>query len=180
MLIKRIIIVIKVARWILKLEPLFLLVTTYWFWYPAPNDKSFWLLGQELPLGRDKWLWLLGLWLVFAGLRWLIHRRLWTRTPLDIFFLGFIGVALFNIEAAPYTRGFLMLGRPLLGMMLYVYCVEYARENGNARNLLITTALFSLLLGLLAIFSTQWHVSKAEYLRFITDRLPGSLGIQTL
>jgi O-antigen ligase len=147
------------ARWLLRLEPLLLLWITFVFWYPAP------------PV-RDHWLWLLWLCLPMIGARWVLYRRLWTRTPLDGYFLAFAGLCFLNIYAAPYTRGILMLGRPLQGMVLFAYCAEYARTRGSMTGLLATSVLFTALAGTAALTATQWVDYKFDQFQFILERLP--------
>lgn len=140
-------------------EPLLLLIIVFVFWYPAP------------PV-RDQWLWLLLLLIPILLLRWWVYRRLWTRSPLDPLLAAFIVLGALNIYAAPYTRGILMLGRPLLGIALYIYCVEYARLQRRLDGLLAVTVLLGLLVALGSLVSTQWVENKAEILSVITNRLP--------
>src|SRR5574341_2148461 len=110
---------ITVSEWLLRLEPLVLLVIGYAFWFPDPP--------------RGQWMWLLLLLLPVFGARLIHLRRLWTRTPLDGWLLGFVALAILNIAIAnsqvnspPYTRGIIMLSRPLFGLALYAAFGEYA------------------------------------------------------
>jgi hypothetical protein len=104
---------ITLARGILWFEPLILIVIALAFWYPTPT--------------RTDWLWLLWLLLPILIARYLIYRRFITRTPVDRVFMVFLVLGVINVAAAPYTRGLMMLARPLLGIALYYALVE--REN---------------------------------------------------
>ncbi|MBI5667313.1 MAG: O-antigen ligase family protein [Chloroflexi bacterium] len=139
------------------LEPLLLLVMVATFWTPSPT--------------RDRWLWLVFLLPVAWAPRWISTRRLWPNTPLQWLFLAFFALCVLNVWFAPYTRGLMMLGRPLLGAAIYVYFVEYVCRTHRLRRLLQVTTLFALLLGITALLSTQWNI-KSEQLGIIVDLLP--------
>jgi hypothetical protein len=79
------------------------------FWMPSPR--------------RDAWLWLLFLLPVFWGVRWLRFRRLWPDTPLQWLLLVFVILGILNVWLAPYTRGLMILGRPLMGIALFFYII---------------------------------------------------------
>jgi O-antigen ligase len=64
-----------------------------------------------------------------------------------------------------------LLGRPLLGMALCVYFVEYARLYGKLDGLLLATLFLGLLIGAMALLSSDWN-SKSDQLRFIIDLIP--------
>ncbi len=146
-----------VAHWILILEPFWLAFMLFAFWYPSPQ--------------RDAWMWLLvGIPLTMVA-RFILYQRLWTRFPLDVVFLIFIVMALLNMRFAPYTRGLIMLGRPLLGMALCLYFVDYARVHGKLDGLLIGTLLMGLLVAFLALTGSQWN-SKSDQLLPIINLLP--------
>jgi len=146
-----------IAHWILFLEPLWLAVTLFAFWYPSPQ--------------RDAWMPLLvGIPLTMVA-RFILYQRLWTRFPLDTLFLIFIVLALLNMRIAPYTRGLIMLGRPLLGMALCLYFVDYARVHGKIDAPLIGTVLMGLLVAFLALTGSQWN-SKSDQLLPILNLLP--------
>ena len=101
------------ARGALWFEPLVLALMVLAFWYPTP--------------ARTDWLWLLWLLVPILGARVLLRGRVLTRTPLDGWFAAFLILGVINVYAAPYTRGLMMLARPLLGMVLYYAMVESAR-----------------------------------------------------
>ncbi|MBC7810239.1 MAG: O-antigen ligase family protein [Burkholderiales bacterium] len=134
-----------------------ILVITVAFWYPSPQ--------------RDQWYFLLALLLPFYIGRAIFFRRLWTRTPLDLWLLAFLALGMLNVFFAPYTRGIGMLGRVVLGMATIVAFVEYARAHRKLDGLLALTIWLSLLIGVMAVGSTQW-TTKTRQMYFITNYLP--------
>ena len=147
----------KLAHFILALELPVLALLLYAFWHHSPI--------------RDRWLWLLWLPLLLVAARWIAHRRLWTRTPLDIFLLLFLLLGVINVRVAPYTRGYLMLARPLLGMALVIGFVEHARSRRKMDILLGLSVVLGLVVGLLGLLATQWTV-KGDTLTALTAYLP--------
>ncbi|HLV33926.1 MAG TPA: O-antigen ligase family protein [Spirillospora sp.] len=145
------------ARIVLWLEPLALALMTLAFWYPTP--------------ARLDWLWLLWLLPLILAARYIAHERLITRTPLDGWFLAFLVLGALNVYIAPYTRGLLMLARPLLGMALYYAMIESARVSGRMRGPLQAVTMLGLLVGVLAIGSTQWS-NKAPALDALIAAMP--------
>ncbi len=153
---------VTASRLLFLLEPLFLIFMVYAFWYPI-----------EI---RYQWLGVLICVPIFMVMRLLAYGRLFTRFPLDIAFVLFIGLALLNLYVSPFTSAnpmsrLYLLGRPLLGMALCVYFVEYARLYRKLDGLLVATLLLALLIGGMALLSSNWD-SKGEQLRFIRDLLP--------
>lgn len=142
---------------VLRVEPLVLAVIGFAFWYPAPP--------------RDQWMWLLVLLIPIIGARWIKCGRLWTHTPLDSWLLAFLALVFLNMVAAPYTRGLIMLSRPLFGMALYTGFIEFGREQRNINRLLQATIGIALLVGFLSLTATQWN-SKSALLSPILDALP--------
>lgn len=147
----------RITTIIYHAEAHLLLVMIAAFWLPSPT--------------RDRWLWLVFLLPVAWAARWVGTRRLWPNTPLQWLFLAFFVLGALNVWLAPYTRGLMMLGRPLLGVALYFYFVEHVCHHHSLRWLLGATTLFSLLLGVIALLSTQWNI-KSEQLGLIVDFLP--------
>ena len=147
---------------LLLLEPLLLLVMVYSFWYPI-----------EI---RYQWLGLLIGVPIFMLLRLLAYGRLFTRFPLDIWFIIFIGLGILNLYLSPFTSAnplsrLYLLGRPLLGIALCIYFVEYVRLHRKLDGLLIATMLLGLLIGAMALLSSNWN-SKSDQLRFILNFIP--------
>ncbi len=147
----------NIANWTLRLEPLVLAALVYAFWHHTPI--------------RQQWSWLLLLLLPMFGARWILYKRLWTRTPMDNLLLAFLALCIINIYLAPYTRGYIMLPRLLLGLALYLNFVEYARTRGKLDGLLAASVALGILVGLLALTATQWNI-KAGPLLSITEHLP--------
>ena len=148
----------SIANIILWLEPAILVVIGIAFFYPTPT--------------RTDWLWLLLLLLPVYMARYVLHGRLLTRTPLDGLFAAFLVLGAINVYAAPYTRGLMMLARPLYGMAIYYAMVEAARTQGHMRGVLQTMIILSLVIGVVALGATQWPVhDKAKMLTPITETL---------
>ena len=147
----------RIARAVLWLEPLILALNVFAFWYPTP--------------ARADWYWLLWLIPVMMAARLVVYRRLLTRTPLDVWLLAFLVLGVINVYAAPYTRGLEMLARPLLGMALFYAMIEAARTSGSIRGPLQVMIMVSLLVGLLALGSSQW-LRKSALLQPVIDITP--------
>ncbi len=151
-----------IFRWLLLLEPWFLLVMLYAFWFPIEV--------------RYKWLGLLIVVPIFMFIRLLAYGRLFTRFPLDIWFVIFLILGFINLYISPFTYAHPMsrlylLARPLLGMALCVYFVEHIRLYRDIKGLLLATVLLGLLMGAMALLSSNWD-SKGDQLAFIRDLLP--------
>ena len=152
-------IVSRIAAFVLWLEPLILLAITVAFWFPTP--------------GRADWLWMLWLLVPVLLARYLLRGRLVARTPMDVWILVFLVLSVVNIYIAPYTRGLLMLARPVLGIALYYAMVERARVEGHLRGPVQVMVLLALLLGIQALGATQWSDDgKSSVLVPILDSLP--------
>lgn len=161
----------QLARQLLILEPILILYLIYIFWFPDSNRV--WSLALALPL---------------LVLRWIAYGRFLSATPLNGFLLIFLTLALFNIFFAPYSRGnttltvpfsnttfsvpwaWVMIGRPLLGMIIYFVLVEHIRHYGVKSSLVLTVLLGAIVAGL-ALVATQWN-AKSIRLAFIIDMLP--------
>lgn len=138
------------------------------FWYPS------WYPGVAPPteIDRAEYVWLLGLIPLFMAARYVVHRRLFTPTPYDPWFVLFILLAFINVDRAPYpSRGIFMIARPLLGMALVYYLVELTRVRQSLRPALWLVVGVALVVGLMAVGTTQWTEKSIDFL-FIIDRLP--------
>jgi hypothetical protein len=143
---------------IIKTEGWWLLITTFAFWYASPI--------------RDNWVWLIALIIPIFMARWLLYRRLWTDTPLNEFLVGFIALCVLNIFTAPYeTRGMILLFRPMLGIALIIYLIEYARRQGHLRHPLLVTLIGANILGVAGLTATEWSEGKTAF-SAITALLP--------
>lgn len=151
----------RIARAVLWLEPLILALNVFAFWYPTPT--------------RAYWYWLLWFIPVMMAARFIVYRRLLTRTPLDVWLVAFLVLGVINVYAAPLTRGLEMLARPLLGMALFYAMIEAARSAKSIRGPLQVMIMVSLLVSILALGSTQW-VKKSALLQPVIDVMPKLTG----
>lgn len=151
-----------ISKTFLRFEPLLLAVMLYAFWYPIEE--------------RYRWLPLLIAVPLFMLVRFVAHGRFFTRFPLDGLLIAFLLLGFLNLYLSPYTAANPMsrlyqLGRPALGMALCVYFVEYARVYKHLDGLLIATLLLTALIGIVALFASDW-TNKSDQLRFAIDTLP--------
>ncbi|MCB9457805.1 MAG: O-antigen ligase family protein [Anaerolineaceae bacterium] len=120
---------------------------------------------------RDSWLWLLALLPVILIVRFIVARRIYTRTPLDLLLVAFFALGILNIVAAPYTRGIIMLGRPLFGLAIFTVLAEQARRHGKLDTLLWITVGLGGLVGIIALTMSQW-TSKSDQLILLINMIP--------
>ena len=150
------------AKIILRLE---------WFWI-ACMIVGFWFRS---PPFRENYVFLLGFAIPIYGARWIVHRRFFTRTPLDWTFLIFILLSVYNFYNAPISRSdyWVLLCRPFLGFLIVYYFVDSVRQRGHTRYVTAATVLLGILIGLLALVASQWGASpKSDLFMFIIERLP--------
>lgn len=139
-------------------EPLILLFVGVVYWFPSPI--------------RDVWLWVLVLWLPILLVRRILTGRLWTETLFDVWMLGLLGLCLLNIYLSPFeTRGAMLIFRPLFGIILIIYCVEYVRTRQHTRGLLHGLVILSGAVGMGALLATNW-AEKGTNALAITAALP--------
>ncbi len=134
---------IKIARLILRAEPIITLINITAIWYPAPP--------------RDQWAWLLLLFIPIWAARYVVYGRVLTPTPMAGVMVAFLGLGLLNPFIAPYTRGHILLVRPILGIVLYYGLVEAARQDNSMRRPMLWATGLALLLAVLALGATQWN-----------------------
>ena len=127
---------------------------------------------NPLNVDRADWGWLLIVLVPVMIARFALYRRLWTFTPLDVFMIGLVVVCVLSVYAAPYpSRGLRMLIRPLYGMALVIFLVEWARRAGSLRGPLIVTAALGVLVGAVGLGATQWTVKSVDF-SAVFDALP--------
>lgn len=142
------------VSFLLWLEPIWLAITLLAFWYPSPT--------------RDSWLWLLWALPFFAGIRYATGFRLdWRQPLLWALVIGF-GLMWLNVQVAPYTRGLLMLGRPLLGLALILAVTDQARRNGHLKGAANAALLLSALLAFLSLTAAQWTTKSQPFALLVT------------
>lgn len=149
------------ARLALWLEPFLLMVIVAAFWFPEPSRVNFLLLFIPPMLGR-----------------FILYRRFWESTPLNLLLLGFLAlcavntyVALTNPIAPPYSWGWYMIGRPLMGVLLTLSIVSRVYEEGGLDRLLLIIMVVAVLVGALGLTSAQ-YTNKSNQLQFLINVLP--------
>jgi putative inorganic carbon (hco3(-)) transporter len=133
----------------LKSEPLILGVLIVAMWYPSPL--------------RDRYVWLFILLIPVLVARWALRGHIITITRLDAIWLILLVLGIANIYVAPYTRGFIMLARPVLGLVLYFYIIETARYRKRMDKALNLITVLAILTGFLALFGTQWNEKSFQF-----------------
>ncbi len=143
---------------LVRLEPFVLVMIALGYWFPTPE--------------RERWLWLIVLWLPILAARWVTERRLWTITPFDELFVALLALFVVNIYTAPFeTRGFILIFRPMFGVILVWACVESARRAQALAPLLRAVTLFALLVGMAALLASDWS-GKSAWVLDLTAPLP--------
>jgi len=130
--------------------------------------------SEQAPLNVDRadWGWLLAALIPVMLARFALHGRLWTFTPLDVFMIVLVVLCILSVYTAPYSsRGLRMLIRPLFGMALVLFLVEWARRSGSLRGPLLVTALMGVLIGAVGLGATQWTEKSIDF-SAVLDMLP--------
>lgn len=153
------------ARRLLILEPLLLAAMgiAYWFIFDV----------------RQRWLWLVLLLIPIYLLRWVALRQLDKPTPLTLWSLALLGLATFNTalagavapNAPPYTLGWVMLARTILGVGIVLYFARVAWQTRSIDGLVTGSIWLALIVGVMAIGSSQWN-EKITALNSVVDALP--------
>ncbi len=138
----------RLARAVLRLEPLILAGIGLALWYPSRT--------------RAEWLWTLLLLIPLLAARFVLYRRLWTPTPLDPWCAALLLLGGLNLWIAPYTRGPVILARLLWGMALYVALVDWTRRRSLDGPIRFVIA-FAIGMALLALGMTDWDVKSAGF-----------------
>ncbi len=148
----------KAAQYFLALEPFALAVILVAFW--TPN------------LDRVHTLWLI---VPFLAARVIAYRRLIPSSRLTPVLIVLLAMAMINLFAAPYSWGTWILGRPLMGVIVATSFADWGRRWGAPafNRMLLATALLGLLIGVVALFWSQWVIeSKSAALQPIIDAIP--------
>lgn len=154
--------VLKFANIILHLEWVWIAVMIFAYWHHSP------------PI-RDNYVFLLCFAVPIYGARWLVHRRLFTKTPLDILLVIFVILTVYNFYNAPISRAsyFVLVCRPILGVFIIWYVAEHVRQHGHLRYLTLATIFLGVLIGGIALVTSQWDVSnKSSTFAFVLTSLP--------
>ncbi|MDZ4767710.1 MAG: O-antigen ligase family protein [Chloroflexota bacterium] len=107
---------------------------------------------------------------IFAG-RAVVLRRLITRTPIDYYLAALIALCVLNIAIAPYTWGMWSVSRVVMGVGIVWVIGDWGRTPGALRALLVGTAGFAALVGVVALLTSQYTI-KSSLLQGIIDALP--------
>ena len=153
------------AQAILWIEPLLLAIVVAAFWFPdAVRVNSLMLL--IIPLIA----------------RLILYRRISINTPLNIFLYGFLAwcvvstyVALADPIAPPYSWGWYMIGRPIMGVALALCLINRAYERQKINDLVLITVLVAVLVGVLGLGSAQ-YTNKSTQLQFLIQLIPQMRG----
>jgi hypothetical protein len=139
-------------------------------------------------LGDANRVWSLVLLIPLLVARLVAYRRIASATPLNAVLVALAALCVLNVFVAPYERGmtrltmpltgwqttipwaWVMLGRPLMGIALYLAFVEHGRQHGM-RLLVGYTVVLGLIVALVALVASQWNV-KSEQLQAIIALLP--------
>jgi O-antigen ligase len=142
---------------ILKLEPLLLGLLTVAMWFPSPT--------------RDHYVWVFLFFIPLLIVRWIVRGHIVTMTKLDGVLVAFFVLGILNLYLAPYTRGFIMLARPLFGLLLYFAIVEAARQQKCSDQSINYITVLAVVIAILAIFGTQWNEKSFQF-EGIVNALP--------
>ncbi len=149
------------AQLILRFEPVVLAVVIAAFWFPdAVRVNSLILLIPVL----------------FARL--LLYRRLSVNTPLNILLFLLLALciantwfALANPAAPPYSWGWYVIGRPVMGVALTLCLLNRVYERGKIGDLVLAVLGFAVIAGILGLGSAQ-YTSKSSQLQFLLQYVP--------
>lgn len=153
----------KVAQLILLIEPLLLAIIVADYWFPNSPDKVWGLLLFIPPIIA----------------RAILYRRLWVNMWLSWVLYLFLAlfaintsIALSNPSVAPYSWGWYMMGRPLMGVgvALSLGSLIYERRSLNAAVLVVL--LLAVVVGVLGIGSAQYDLTKSALLQGVINALP--------
>jgi O-antigen ligase len=146
----------------LHIEPPLLAVIVAVYWHPM-DERRMWVLLLFLPpmLGRL-----------------ILYRRLWVYTPLSVVLVIFLllcaintQIALSNPLAPPYSWGWYIMMRPLMGVGLALTIPSIAAERRKIDAPLLVAVLLAILVGILGLGSAQ-YMEKSTQLMFLIDHLP--------
>ncbi len=153
----------KLAQGILLVEPLLLAMIVAVFWLAGTTDR----------------LWALVLFVPPMIARLMLYRRLWVSTWLSFLLYAFLAlcaintsIALTNPAAAPYSWGWWMMGRPLMGVALALSIASIIYERGTTKGTVLVILLLSLLVGVLGLVSAQYVTTKSGQLQALIDFVP--------
>lgn len=152
----------RVASGILLLEPVLLGVMISAFWFDNPVRVYSLLLLIPPMLARL-----------------ILYRRLWVNVALSVPLLLFLllcavntFVALRDPVAPPYSWGWYMIGRPVMGIAFALSLTSLIAERGRIDGALLAAMVLALLVGVLGLTSAQYNEVKSAQLEFVIRLLP--------
>jgi len=108
------------------------------------------------------------LYLPVLAARLIVHRRLWSRTPLDLPLIALFVLANVNYRIAPFTWGWEMCGRIIMGIIIFQILADLAQHKDR---LLLATGLIAVLVGGIALLTSHW-IPKSSVLFTLAQSLP--------
>lgn len=154
------------ASAVLRVEPVLLGIVTTAFWFDNPARVDF------LPLLIPPML-----------ARLFLYRRLWVNVALNIPLYLFLllcavnsFVALSDPAMPPYSWGWYMMGRPVMGIALALTIMTMAYEKGRIDSVLLAAVALALLVGVLGLTTAQYIPTKSGQLEFLIQHIPQLYG----
>lgn len=99
---------------------------------------------------------------LFVG-RALVLRRVITRSAFDVPLAAFVALCMLNLALAPFSWGLWVTSRALMGAGVVWVIGDWGRTPGMARLLLAVLVGFGLVLGVAALFTSQYTIKSAVF-----------------
>ncbi len=142
-------------RLVLLVEPILLAVIVWWLWFPTDPTRVQ-ILALLIPV---------------ALARLLLYHYTYVKTPLNGLMVLLLLLGVINLYVAPYTWGWYMLGRMVMGAALVMSLASLVAEHGSLDGLILVAILVCILVGVLGLGGAQYIV-KSDSLQFIIQHLP--------
>ncbi len=150
------------ARAVLRLEPLLLGVVVSAFWFDDPSRVNY------LPLLIPPML-----------ARLILYRRIWVNVTISLPLYLFVAlcavntwVALQNPASPPFSWGWYVVGRPMMGVALALSIASMVYERGRIQEVLLAVLVLAVLVGALGLTGAQYTSTKSKQLLFLIDHIP--------
>ncbi|MFN8448194.1 MAG: hypothetical protein U0521_06300 [Anaerolineae bacterium] len=150
------------ARAVLRLEPLLLGVVVSAFWFDDPSRVNY------LPLLIPPML-----------ARLILYRRIWVNVTISLPLYLFVAlcavntwVALQNPASPPFSWGWYVVGRPMMGVALALSVASMVYERGRIQEVLLAVLVLAVLVGALGLTGAQYTSTKSKQLLFLIDHIP--------
>ncbi|MCC6801573.1 MAG: O-antigen ligase family protein [Anaerolineae bacterium] len=144
------------------MEPLILGVVAGAFWFDNPARVNF------LPLL-----------LIPLIARVILYRRLWVNIALNPLLYLFVIVCIVNTAVAmqdpaapPYSWGWYVVGRPIMGVVLALSLASLISEHGRIQGALLAALGLAALVGFLGLTAAQYVPEKSSQLQFLIQSIP--------